>query len=228
MSELLIELKDVSKVYKLGNVEVKAIQHVHLEIERGEFLAVMGPSGSGKSTLMNIIGCLDRPTSGEYYLEGRAIKGLSRDEQSSVRLEKIGFIFQTFNLLPRLSALENVGLPLLYAGIKKSQRKMRAVSLLESVGLAERLNHKPAELSGGERQRVAIARCLVNNPSIILADEPTGNIDSHASQHIMELLIQLNKKGATILLVTHNQELSRYSTQSITLRDGRIETANDR
>ncbi|MBU2461806.1 ABC transporter ATP-binding protein [bacterium] len=218
----MIELRDVSKVYKLGNIEVRAIDGVNLEIEKGEFLTVMGPSGSGKSTLMNIIGCLDRPTSGEYCLEGRAIKNLSSNEQACVRLEKIGFIFQTFNLLPRLSALENVGLPLLYAGVNKNQRKSRALCLLESVGLADRLNHKPSELSGGERQRVAIARCLVNNPAIILADEPTGNIDSKASQHIMELLKLLNKKGVTILLVTHNQELARYSTRMITSKDGRM------
>ena len=195
---------------------------INLEIYEGEFAAIMGPSGSGKSTLMNILGCLDRPTTGEYYLYDREVAQLSDDELAEVRNKKIGFVFQSFNLLPRMSALENVALPLVYANISSKERRERAISMLEKVGLQDRMQHKPNELSGGQRQRVAIARALINNPAIIMADEPTGNLDSKSSEDIMEIFAQLNEQGKTIIVVTHEQEIALKTKRIITVRDGRI------
>nr|WP_156819294.1 ABC transporter ATP-binding protein [Succinispira mobilis] len=195
---------------------------INLEIYEGEFAAIMGPSGSGKSTLMNILGCLDRPTTGEYYLYDREVAQLSDDELAEVRNKKIGFVFQSFNLLPRMSALENVALPLVYANISSKERREKAISMLDKVGLQDRMQHKPNELSGGQRQRVAIARALINNPAIIMADEPTGNLDSKSSEDIMEIFAQLNEQGKTIIVVTHEQEIALKTKRIITVRDGRI------
>ncbi len=218
----MISIRNLNKVYKTGSVEVHALKNVNLEIEHGEFIAIMGQSGSGKSTLMNILGCLDRPSSGEYLLEGIDIKNQSQDELSLIRNKKIGFVFQAFNLIPRTNVLRNVELPMIYAKTKTSYRKQRAVELLEKVGLGDRINHLPNELSGGQKQRVAIARALANNPPIILADEPTGNLDTRSSEEIMEIFRNLNKEGSSVILVTHEPDIAEYADRVIVFRDGSI------
>jgi putative ABC transport system ATP-binding protein len=218
----MISIRNLNKVYKTGSVEVHALKNVNLEIEHGEFIAIMGQSGSGKSTLMNILGCLDRPSSGEYLLEGIDIKNQSQDELSLIRNKKIGFVFQAFNLIPRTNVLRNVELPMIYAKTKTSYRKQRAVELLEKVGLGDRINHLPNELSGGQKQRVAIARALANNPPIILADEPTGNLDTRSSEEIMEIFRNLNKEGSSVILVTHEPDIAEYADRVIVFRDGLI------
>lgn len=218
----LIRLENIVKIYKLGEVEVHALRGVSIEVGEGEFVAIMGPSGSGKSTLMNIIGCLDTPTRGKYYLEGIEVSGLSRNELARIRNQRIGFVFQTFNLLPRTSALENVELPLFYNNTSAKERKRKAMEALKSVGLEGREKHTSAQLSGGEQQRVAIARALVTNPSIILADEPTGNLDTISSIEIMSIFQQLNEQGRTIILVTHENDISQYAKRLIKIRDGKI------
>lgn len=207
----------------MGNTEVRALQSVSINIDKGEYVAFMGPSGSGKSTLMNIIGCLDTPTGGTYMLNNHLVSEMTENELAEVRNKEIGFVFQTFNLLPRASALENVALPLIYAGYSKSEREEKAMAALESVSLADRYHHKPNELSGGQRQRVAIARALVNNPSIILADEPTGNLDTKTSYDIMHLFQELHDKGNTIIMVTHEDDIAHYAHRIVRLRDGLVE-----
>jgi putative ABC transport system ATP-binding protein len=219
---MLIETTDLTKDYTLGDTVVHALAGVSIGIDAGEFVAVMGPSGSGKSTFMNMIGCLDRPTSGGYRLAGEDVAHMSTDELAAVRNRRIGFVFQQFNLLPRTSALENVELPLIYAGVKPAERHQRAAAKLALVGLASRADHHPAQLSGGQQQRVAIARALVNEPALILADEPTGALDSRTSVEIMALLQQLNKAGMTIVLVTHEHDVANYAGRLITFRDGRV------
>ncbi|HMB57004.1 MAG TPA: ABC transporter ATP-binding protein [Arenimonas sp.] len=219
-----LHIDRVVKTYTMGDQEVRALAGVSLEILRNEYVAIMGPSGSGKSTLMNIIGCLDVPTSGSYRLEGQAVDSKSEDELAEIRNLKIGFVFQTFNLVPRVNVFKNVELPLIYAGKPKAERKRIAEEAIRSVGLTERMNHKPSELSGGQRQRVAIARALVNNPSIILADEPTGNLDSATGKEIMALLGELHAKGNTIILVTHEDEIAAHAHRVVRLRDGVIES----
>jgi putative ABC transport system ATP-binding protein len=221
-SQPLIELREVTKIYQMGDVEVPALQGVSLTIQPGEFVAVMGASGSGKSTLMNIIGCLDRPTSGSYRLDGREVGGLSRDALAQVRGQMLGFVFQHFNLLPRTSAQENVELPLLYADVPTRERQERARQSLRRVGLAERADHLPNQLSGGQQQRVAIARALVNDPKVILADEPTGALDSRTSMEVMALFQELGAGGVTILLVTHELDIGRCAERMLVLRDGRV------
>jgi putative ABC transport system ATP-binding protein len=220
----IIETHDISKVYRMGSETIHALKSVSIKIERGEYVAFMGPSGSGKSTLMNIIGCLDTPTGGQYVLNGNDVSNMTDNELAEVRNKEIGFVFQTFNLLPRQTSLENVALPLIYAGYNKSAREERAQQVLESVGLGNRSKHKPNELSGGQRQRVAIARALVNNPSIILADEPTGNLDTKTSYEIMELFENLHTKGNTIIMVTHEEDIAKYAHRIVRLRDGLIES----
>ena len=220
--EDLIQFKDVHKTYDMGQAQVKALDGISIEIRRGDYVAVMGPSGSGKSTLMNLIGCLDSPTSGSYRLKGLEIGTLGDDELARIRNREIGFIFQTFNLLPRTDALQNVELPLIYSGITRRERHERARHALEAVGLADRMHHRPNEMSGGQRQRVAIARALVNNPSILLADEPTGNLDSRTGEEIMALVDKLHAEGNTLILVTHEDELARRAARVIRLRDGQI------
>lgn len=222
--ESVISVKELSKIYIMGTTEVRALQSVSLNIGKNEYVAMMGPSGSGKSTLMNLLGCLDTPTSGEYNLSGINVSTMSDDELAEVRNKEIGFVFQTFNLLPRLSALENVALPLVYAGMSKAARNARAEEVLNAVGLQDRMHHKPNELSGGQRQRVAIARALVNKPSIILADEPTGNLDSKTSLEIMGILEGIHKAGNTIILVTHEPDIALHAHRIVRLRDGLIES----
>lgn len=218
----LIHLKEITKIYRLDKVEVPALNGIDLEIQQGEFVAIMGPSGSGKSTLMNIIGCLDSPTSGEYYLNGKLVSQMDDRELAHIRNEEIGFVFQTFNLLPRYNALENVALPLIYAGVRKTEREERALKMLRMVGIEEWKNHKPNELSGGQRQRVAIARALINNPAILIADEPTGNLDSKSSNEIMQLFQQIHSMGNTIILVTHDEKIASYAHRLVQIMDGKI------
>jgi len=218
-----ILLSDVTKVYQLGGETVHALAGLTLSISPGEFTAIMGPSGSGKSTLMNILGCLDRPTSGSYMLDGQEVATLNDDELATTRNKKIGFVFQSFNLLPRMSTLENVALPMVYAGVEKKQRLITAEKVLTMVGLKERMNHQPNELSGGQRQRVAIARALVNDPTIIMADEPTGNLDTKSGDEVMAIFSELNSQGRTIILVTHEPEIAEYAGRVVYVRDGRIE-----
>ncbi|MFP4343927.1 MAG: ABC transporter ATP-binding protein [Anaerolineales bacterium] len=220
----VIEIRDVTKIYQMGTQEVHALRGVSLDVQRGEALAIMGPSGSGKSTLMNILGCLDQPTAGDYLLDGEDVSRMSEDELADVRNRRVGFVFQSFNLLARTTAWENVQLPLIYAGTTLRERKARAQEVLEAVGLGERLDHMPNELSGGQQQRVAIARALVNRPAIILADEPTGNLDSKSGAEVMQILQRLNREeGLTLLLVTHDPRLTDYAERVLHLFDGRIE-----
>src|SRR5512135_3567035 len=218
----MIELINITKSYHMGDIDLNVLNGISLSVQQGELIAIMGPSGSGKSTLMNIIGCLDRPTSGVYRFETREISTLSDDELASVRNVKIGFVFQTFNLLPRFSALKNVEVPLIYSGVPARTRRERAIPLLERVGLAERMDHKPTELSGGQQQRVAIARALVNNPPILLADEPTGNLDSRSGEEILNILTGLNQQGVTIIIVTHDHNVAAQCRRVISLKDGLI------
>jgi len=220
--ENLISIQNVQKVYDMGPVQVKALDGVSIDVAPNEYLAIMGPSGSGKSTLMNLIGCLDTPSSGSYLLKGREIARMDDDELARIRNREIGFIFQTFNLLARTDALQNVELPLIYSGISRRERHDRAKKALTAVGLGDRMHHRPNEMSGGQRQRVAIARALVNSPSILLADEPTGNLDSSTGEEIMALIDRLHEQGNTILLVTHEEELSRRARRVVRLRDGHI------
>mgnify|MGYP001620174374 CR=1 FL=1 len=222
MAETLIHARDLVKVYRVGDNEIRALAGVSVDIERGEFTAVMGPSGSGKSTFMNVLGCLDRPTSGEYVLAGRRVSELIGDELAEVRNRNIGFVFQTFNLLARTAARENVELPLVYAGIAARERRERAMEMLAKVGLADRAGHQPAQLSGGQQQRVAIARALVTRPLLILADEPTGALDSRTSLEIMGLLQELNRQGMTVVLVTHEPDVARFARRVLRFRDGRV------
>jgi putative ABC transport system ATP-binding protein len=218
----VIVVEDLSKVYQLGDVELRALDHVNLKVERGEFLCIMGASGSGKSTLMNILGCLDRPTTGRYTLDGREVSRLGRSALADVRNRTLGFVFQSFNLLARTSALENVELPLVYAGVSRRERVMRATAALERVGLGDRLHHHPSQLSGGQQQRVAIARAIVNQPSIMLADEPTGNLDSKTSDSVMALFQELGRAGLTIVYVTHDPDVALCAARVVTVRDGQI------
>lgn len=216
----MIRIKNLNKEYNTGSISVKALKEVNINIETKEFVSIMGPSGSGKSTLMNILGCLDRPTDGEYHLDGEKIETLNDGDLALIRNKKIGFVFQSFNLLPRISALKNVELPMMYAGVSKAERREKAMDALKRVGLADRVDHKSNELSGGQKQRVAIARALVNTPAIILADEPTGNLDSKSGDEIMGIFQELNREGATIVLVTHEGEIAQYTKRVITFRDG--------
>jgi putative ABC transport system ATP-binding protein len=218
----MIELKDITKTYRMGEVDFTVLFGVSLSVQQGEFIAIMGPSGSGKSTIMNIIGCLDRPTSGSYRFEDREISAMTDDELASIRNVKIGFVFQTFNLLARFSALKNVEVPLIYGGVPARLRKERAIPMLEKVGLADRLHHKPTELSGGQQQRVAIARALVNNPPLLLADEPTGNLDSRSGDDILTILTKLNEQGVTVIIVTHDQSVAARCKRIINVKDGQI------
>jgi putative ABC transport system ATP-binding protein len=219
----MIAMENVEKIYRMGEVDVAALRDVSLQVEKGNFVSIMGPSGSGKSTLMNIIGCLDVPTAGSYELDGIAVAGLNDNQLAELRNKKLGFVFQTFNLLPREPAIDNVELPMIYSDISDKECKEIALKTLETVGLAHRAKHRPAEMSGGERQRVAIARSLVNNPSILLADEPTGNLDSRTGEEIMEIFQKLNDDGITIVLVTHERDIAEYSHKIIRLRDGSVE-----
>jgi putative ABC transport system ATP-binding protein len=223
----VIEARDLKKTYKMGEIEVHALRGVSFKIARGEIVAIMGPSGSGKSTMMNTLGCLDRPTSGEYILDGEAVANMTDDQLASVRNRKVGFVFQSFNLLSRLTALGNVELPLRYAGIKEGRRE-RAKAALEAVGLGDRMTHRPYELSGGQQQRVAVARAIVNDPAIIMADEPTGNLDSKVGKEIMSLLLNLNKeRGATLIIVTHDPKIAEQTQRVIRLRDGELDLSEE-
>lgn len=222
MTDLVIETHNLKKIYKMGEVEVRALDGIDIQIERGSIISIMGPSGSGKSTLMNLLGCLDRPTEGEYILDGVNVANMKDDQLAEVRNRKVGFVFQSFNLLPRQTSMANVELPLRYAGETKD-RRAKAAQALQSVGLADRMTHKPTELSGGQQQRVAIARALVNNPAIIMADEPTGNLDSKSGREIMELILNLNKtQKTTIIIVTHDQAIAEQTQRIIRLRDGKV------
>jgi putative ABC transport system ATP-binding protein len=218
----VIRLEDIVKTYVMGDATVHALDHVHLEVQDGEFMAIMGPSGSGKSTMMNILGCLDRPTSGKYYLDGKEIAGYNDDELARTRNAKIGFVFQNFNLLAKLTAQANVSLPLVYAGVAEDERMERAKRALEAVGLGERLEHKPNEMSGGQRQRVAIARALINNPAIVMADEPTGNLDTKSSYEIMDIFKALNNEGRTVVMVTHEPDIGEQTKRILVMRDGQL------
>ena len=221
-SEEIVRLEGVTKVYRMGKVEVQALRGVNLSVKRGEFIAILGPSGSGKSTLLNMIGCLDKPTSGKVFIDGKDTSRLNENELAALRREKIGFVFQQFNLIHTLNALENVALPMLFAGIRRAERMKRARELLEKVGLSHRIYHKPMELSGGEQQRVAIARALANNPEIIVADEPTGNVDTDAGNAIMEIFEQLNEERRTIILVTHDFDIAAHAHRKLRMRDGTL------
>jgi putative ABC transport system ATP-binding protein len=224
MANPLIQITNIKRDFVLGNEIVYVLKGIDLEINKGEYVALMGPSGSGKSTLMNLLGCLDTPTSGSYILNGKDVSKMHDDELAEIRNKEIGFVFQTFNLLPRTTALDNVALPMIYAGYSKSERIIRAEEVLNQVGLADRMDHQPNQLSGGQRQRVAVARALVNKPSIILADEPTGNLDSKTSEEIMKLFGDIHKLGNTVIVVTHEEEVAAYAHRVIRLRDGLIES----
>ena len=220
----LITIRDLSKTYIMGPNQVRALQSVSLDIQKNEYVALMGPSGSGKSTLMNLLGCLDSPSSGSYMLNGKNVANMMDEELAVIRNKEIGFVFQTFNLLPRLTALENVALPLVYAGFTRNSRMQKASDILKAVGLGDRMDHRPNELSGGQRQRVAVARALVNNPSIILADEPTGNLDSKTSHEIMELFQEIHRQGNTVILVTHEADIAAHAHRIVKMKDGNIES----
>lgn len=224
MDNTLIKMQSLCRFYTMGDQVVKALDNIDLTFNRNEYVAIMGPSGSGKSTLMNIIGCLDTPSAGTYELNGQNVSEMDDDELAKIRNREIGFVFQTFNLLPRLNCLRNVELPLIYAGINAEERSMRALDTLQQVGLGDRVNHKPSELSGGQIQRVAIARALINKPSLILADEPTGNLDTSTSRDIMTIFSELSKAGNTIILITHEEDIAQYTHRFIRLRDGKIES----
>ena len=220
----VIRLEDICRIYRVGSQEVRALDGVSLSVSRNEYVAIMGPSGSGKSTLMNILGCLDSPDSGRYILNGTDVSEMDDGEMADVRNREIGFVFQSFNLLPRYNALENVALPMVYAGVPAGERRVKAAQALRSVGLVDRMDHRPNELSGGQRQRVALARALINSPSIILADEPTGNLDTHTSVEIMRLFDEIYRGGNTVIVVTHEEDIAAYAHRVIRLRDGRIES----
>ncbi|SDH77136.1 putative ABC transport system ATP-binding protein [Myroides phaeus] len=224
MRETIIDVKDIKRNFKLGTETVKVLKGVNLQIEKGDYVALMGPSGSGKSTLMNILGCLDTPSSGEYILNGKDVSSLNDDQLAEIRNKNIGFVFQTFNLLPRTTALDNVALPMVYAGYSKAERNERATEVLTQVGLSDRMDHHPNQLSGGQRQRVAVARALVNRPAIILADEPTGNLDTKTSIEIMGLFDEIHANGNTVILVTHEEDIAEHAHRIIRLRDGVIES----
>ncbi|KGO90188.1 ABC transporter ATP-binding protein [Flavobacterium suncheonense] len=226
MSQPIINIKGITRDFPLGNEIVYVLKGIDLQINKGEYVALMGPSGSGKSTLMNILGCLDTPTSGSYILNGKDVSKMEDDELAEIRNKEIGFVFQTFNLMPRTTALDNVALPMIYAGHNKESRDKRATTVLTQVGLADRMDHKPNQLSGGQRQRVAVARALVNHPSIILADEPTGNLDSKTSVEIMNLFDEIHANGNTVILVTHEEDIARHAHRIIRLKDGMIESDN--
>jgi putative ABC transport system ATP-binding protein len=222
----VIELRDVSRVYRPSeDIVVKALQHVSLRIERGEYVAIMGPSGSGKSTLMHIVGCLDAPTEGRFLLDGVDVRDIPEDDLADLRNHKIGFVFQSFNLVPRTSALANVELPLIYAGLARAERRRRAMAALSSVGMGARLEHRPSELSGGQQQRVAVARAIVTNPALVLADEPTGNLDSHSSREVLDAFAELNQGGRTVVLITHEAEIAAQAGRTIRLADGQVMAA---
>lgn len=221
MNDIVVDAKDLRKVYVMGDVEVHALRGLSVQIKRGEVLSIMGPSGSGKSTLMNMLGCLDRPTSGDYYLDGESVAEMNDDQLADIRNRKVGFVFQSFNLLPRATALSNVELPLRYSNVSGRERRDRAVEALESVGLGDRIHHRPGELSGGQQQRVAIARSLINNPAIIMADEPTGNLDTTSGDEIMKLLLRLNEeRDTTLIIVTHDPEIAGHTNRIVLIRDG--------
>lgn len=224
MKNLIIDIKDIKRDFKLGSETVRVLKGVNLEIEKGDYVALMGPSGSGKSTLMNILGCLDTPSSGSYFLNGKDVSALKQDDLAHIRNKQIGFVFQTFNLMPRTTALDNVALPMVYAGKSKAERLQRATEVLTQVGLEDRMDHQPNQLSGGQRQRVAVARALVNKPSMILADEPTGNLDSKTSVEIMALFDAIHQEGNTVILVTHEEDIAAHAHRIIRLRDGVIES----